>query len=626
MRLSRRSAVIIHDLLMIMLAWELAWLARFNFELVALTYWWANLRTLPVVMLVQGVVSWRCGLYSGLWRFVSVADLLNIIRVAVLGVLAVTLILFIAMRLQNIPRSLLLFYPLFLVFLLGGPRFAYRLWKDRTLNLRKLTAGTRVLVIGAGQAGETIARQMLRDPDYLPIGFVDDKERFRDSRIHGIPVLGQVSELGEIVTETIPDFLVIAIPSATDPQMQRIVDACDRTGVRYRTLPRGSEINNGASYLSDLRDVSIEDLLGREVVNLDWKLINQGLAGKQILVTGGGGSIGSELCRQIARIGPSRLIVVEQSEYKLFLLQRELRAQFPSLSMASCLADVCDAEAMDQVFERYRPNIVFHAAAYKHVALLEHQVREAVRNNIIGTKLVAETAVSHGVLRFVLISSDKAVKPASVMGSSKRVAELVCSDLNKSGGTQFVAVRFGNVLASDGSVVPLFKEQIAAGGPVTVTHPDATRYFMTIPEACQLIMQTAVIGDGGDLYVLDMGEPVSINYLAEQMIRLSGNKLGDDLEIQFIGLGAGEKLHEELFYDDEKVVETAHPKIQRVRNDGDRSPVFREMLHRLVGACRRFDDREMTQMLRELVPQARVGEDSDDRVVPFTQTVCGSDE
>jgi len=610
---------------MIAVAWELAWLARFNFESIAPPYWWANLLSLPVVVLVQGVVSWRFGLYNGLWRFASIPDLVNILRVALVGVLSVTLALFIVMRLQDIPRSLLLFYPLFLVFLLGGPRFAYRLWKDHTLNLSKLTAGTRVLLIGAGQAGETVARQMLRDPSYLPIGFVDDKERFRDSRIHGIPVLGKVDELAGIIAQSAPDFVVIAIPSASNRQMQRIVEACDQVDVRYRTLPRSGEIAAGASYVSELREVSIEDLLGREVVNLDWTVMSQGLAGKQVLITGGGGSIGSELCRQIAGIGPSHLIVVEQSEYKLFLLQRELRSQFPTLAMTACLADICDPTAIDQLFERHRPDIVFHAAAYKHVALLQHQMREAVRNNVMGTKLVAEAAVKYSSSRFVLVSTDKAVKPSSVMGLCKRVAELVCSDINENCDTEFVSVRFGNVLASDGSVVPLFEAQIESGGPVTVTHPDATRYFMTIPEACQLIMQTSVMGNGGDLYVLDMGQPVNIKYLAEQMIRLSGNKPGEDIEIQLVGLGAGEKLHEELTFDDEQMSNTEHPKIHRVAGGNTRKTSFLRTLTALLDACDRFDDEVMTQKLRELVPQADVCEPSGDRVVPFKNTRSGND-
>lgn len=603
MRISRRSAVIGHDLLMVTIAWQFAWLARFNFALPPMEYWWTSLEALPLVLLTQGLVSWYFGLYRGVWRFASVPDLWNIVRAAGLGALAVTLVLFIVTRLQDVPRTVLVLFPVFLIFLLGGPRLAYRLWKDHSLNLKVLAAGTRVLVIGAGHAGETLVRQMLREGQYAPVGFVDDKKRLRNSRIHGVAVLGAVDELAAIVAEHIPDFIVIAVPSASNRQMQRIVAACAATGLRFRTLPPARDLATGASYVSELRDVSLEDLLGRARVDLDWPGISRGLAGRTILVTGGGGSIGAELCRQLARIGPAQLLVFDQSEHNLFLIEQELRARFPRLPLQARLGDVCDAAGVQALMAAARPEIVFHAAAYKHVPMLQGQVREAVRNNVAGTRVVAEAARAHGCREFVLISTDKAVNPTSVMGMCKRVAEMLCEQVNGTAGTRFITVRFGNVLGSAGSVVPVFREQIAAGGPVTVTHPEVARYFMTIPEACQLIMQAAVMGQGGEIFVLDMGEPVKIRDLAEQMIRLAGRRPGVDVEIVYIGLRPGEKLFEELFHAGEQVQATGHPKIRLARHRPVEREAFRARLEALIGATETADEQRLLALLRELVPE-----------------------
>ena len=444
MRISNKNAVILHDLLMVICAWEFAWLARFNFAVPDVEFWWTSLKVLPLVIVTQGLVSRHYGLYRGLWRFASVPDLVNILRAALVGVLSITVVLFVATRLVGVPRSLLILYPVFLILLLGGPRLTYRLWKDHTLNLKRLTAGTRVIIIGAGEAGETLVRHMLRDPGYLPIGFVDDKQRFRDARIHGLPVLGKVDELQTITDRQRPDFLVIAIPSANNRQMQRIVAACDGTGIRFRTLPKRRYLSAGASYISELKDVSIEDLLGREKIELDWALINKGLAGKVVVVTGGGGSIGSELCRQLARIGPSQLVVFERSESNLFRLERELASDFSQLPCKLVLGDVCDERAVSRLFDEYQPDYVFHAAAYKHVSLLQQQIREAVRNNILGTQIVARHAAQNGCNGFVFISTDKAVKPTSIMGLCKRAAELLCESMNGSPSqTRFITVRFG---------------------------------------------------------------------------------------------------------------------------------------------------------------------------------------
>ncbi|MGE0385635.1 MAG: polysaccharide biosynthesis protein [Gammaproteobacteria bacterium] len=604
---------------MIAAAWELAWFARYNYALPDRELLWTNLQVLPLVVAVQGAVAWYFGLYRGVWRFASVPDLWNIVRAAALGTIAVLIALFLATRLQGIPRSMLALFPLFLVFLLGTPRLVYRVWKDHSLNLRQLAAGTRVLIVGAGRAGEGLARQMLRGGEYTPVGFIDDKKRLHDSNIHGLPVLGAVPDLARVAGRVQANLVVIAIPSATGAQMQRIVEACMKSGVPYRTLPASVMDRGGTAFLSQLREVSLEDLLGRARVDLDWRRISEGLAGRTILVTGGGGSIGSELCRQIARVGPGRLIVLDRSEHNLFTIDAELQRSHPQVPLVSRLGDVCDQRAMQVLFETCRPEIVFHAAAYKHVPLLQDQAREAVRNNVLGTRVVAEAARAADCRQFVLISTDKAVNPSSVMGMCKRVAEMLCESMNGSGQTRFVTVRFGNVLGSAGSVVPIFREQLAAGGPLTVTHPDVVRYFMTIPEACQLITQAAVMGQGGEIYVLDMGEPVRIAYLAEQMIRLSGREPGRDIKIEYIGLRPGEKLFEDLFHAEEQALPTEHAKIRLCRHRAIDREAFRRQMDGLLAACHAMDEAQIQGQLRGIVPEyhATVTDAGDLRVVPI---------
>ncbi len=620
--LSPRTAVIVHDLLMIALAWELAWLARFNFSLPTDNYWQANLKTLPLVLLVQGLIAWRFGLYRGLWRFASLPDLWNIFRAALLGALSVTLVLFVAIRLEDVPRSVLILYPMFLIFLLGGPRLAYRLYKDHSLNLHATSPGKRVLILGAGRAGEAVARDMLRDDSYLPAGFLDDSPRLLKARIQGVPVLGRIADLAGVVADYDIDMLFIAIPSAGNAEMQRIVGLCAGTGKPVRTLPPLSAmLGNEAQPLSELKEVSIDDLLGRDKVELDWGLIRDGLAGRRVLVTGGGGSIGSELCRQVARMGPRSLLIFEQSEFNLYEIERSLRAEFPALDIQARLGDVLDRQAVARAFTDFAPHIVFHAAAYKHVPILQSQAREAARNNIVGTRILAEAADRAACEKFVMVSTDKAVNPSSVMGASKRVAEMFCEALNRRSGTRFVTVRFGNVLGSAGSVVPLFQEQIRNGGPVTVTHREMRRYFMTIPEASQLILQAGAMGQGGEIYVLDMGEPVRIAFLAEQMIRLSGKQPGVDIPIEYTGVRPGEKLHEELFHQSEDLVATGHAKILQARHRGEDWERLNEMLERLERACYEYAESSVLEILRTLVPEMQAPPaDGATNIIPLTRS------
>jgi len=601
--ISNRTTVIIYDLVAVSLAWALSLLARFNFEIPAAEHVDAALTAFPAVLVVQAVISRYFGLYKGLWRFASLPDLWNIIRAAGLGAVSIALALFVINRLEGIPRSMLILYPIFLIFLLGGPRLAYRLWKDHSLSLRNMSGGSRVIVVGAGTGGEMIVRDMLRDGAYLPVGLVDDDSSLLKARIHGVPVLGPIEHLPSIARRYEVDSLVIAVPSANNTEMQRIVDFCEQCAIPFRTLPKMQDIVSGRVGLQEVREVSIDDLLGRDKIELDWQIVQSALTGKSVLVTGGGGSIGSELCRQVARLGAAKVIVFDHSEFNLYAIDRELREKFPHLAVHCVIGDVCDRVALRHLFATFSPQLVFHAAAYKHVPLLQNQAREAVRNNILGTHELAEAAATHGSESVVLISTDKAVKSTSVMGATKRFAELICERKNRESETDFMTVRFGNVLASAGSVVPLFREQIRRGGPVTVTHPDATRFFMTIPEACQLILQASAIGGGGDIFVLDMGESINISYLAEQMIRLSGHQVGTDIPIVFTGLRPGEKLHEELFHADENLTPTPHEKLllaEHSRIDAER---VEDLLEELIVASAAFDESEVQRILVEAVPE-----------------------
>jgi FlaA1/EpsC-like NDP-sugar epimerase len=601
--ISNRTKVILYDLVAISLAWAVSLFARFNFELPPQNYLAAAITAAPVVLIVQGVISRYFGLYKGLWRFASLPDLWNIIRAAALGSVSIALVLFVINRLEDIPRSLLILYPFFLIFLLGGPRLAFRLWKDHSLSLRNISGGQRVIVIGAGTGGEMIVRDMLRDGSYIPVGLVDDDPALLKARIHGIPVLGPVKHLPSIARRYDVDSLIIAVPSASNMEMQHIVDMCEQTERPFRTLPPIQDIVSGKVGLQEIREVSIDDLLGRDKVELDWQSIQAAIVGKAVLVTGGGGSIGSELCRQLARLGAAKVIVFDHSEFNLYQIDQELREKFPHLALHCVIGDVCDRAAVNQLFTAFSPRLVFHAAAYKHVPILETQAREAVRNNVIGTYEVANAAERYGCENVVLISTDKAVKPSSIMGATKRLAELLCESKNQSSQTRYITVRFGNVLGSAGSVVPLFRRQIREGGPVTVTHPDATRYFMTIPEACQLILQASAIGEGGEIFVLEMGQSINITYLAEQMIRLSGREPGTDVPIVFTGLRPGEKLHEELFHADEDLSPTSHDKLMLAGHSKTDRKRIQALFEKLQHASEIFDEDVIRRLLIEAVPE-----------------------
>ncbi|MEQ6341919.1 MAG: polysaccharide biosynthesis protein [Gammaproteobacteria bacterium] len=599
---NRRIAIVMHDLCVVFLAWGGAYLLRFNFSLQAVD-WSLILQMLPVVALVQGIMFWATGLHRGLWRFASIPDLGNIIRSVALGALAVSIVLFLFDRLEGVPRATLVLYPVFLVLLLGLPRLAYRMWRDRDLTAHAASINKRVLILGAGRAGEMLARDMRRDSEYLLVGFLDDNPQLKGARIHGMPVLGSMERLTCVLNSTAVDVVIIAIPSASSAQVRRVVEMCEQAKVEFRIVPRMEDLMSGRVTLKDVREVAIDDLLGREPVLLDWSAITAGLADKTILISGAGGSIGSELCRQIARLKPASLVLFERCEFNLYSIELELRAQYPDLVLHACLGDVCDWVGVEHILSKHRPDMVFHAAAYKHVPMLQTQAREAVRNNVIGTKTLALAADKYGCSNFVMISTDKAVNPANIMGTSKRVAEIFCQMLDRSSTTRYITVRFGNVLGSAGSVVPLFQKQIAAGGPVTVTHPDITRYFMTIPEACQLIMQAGVMGKGGEIFVLNMGEPVKIRYLAEQMIRLSGKIPGEDVQIVYTGLRPGEKLYEELFHKQEGLAETGHEKILLAQSREVAWDYLIAIINDMERSCQEYDDEQCVRLLKKLVPE-----------------------
>ena len=595
-----RVAVVLHDLLMVWLVWHGLHHLRFG-----LAHHPAPPLFSPEVLLVlaaQGLVFWQVGLYRGLWRFASVPDLWNILKASVLGIFAIAVGLFLYNRLETVPRSVLLLYPLVMMGALGTPRLLYRTWKDSRIELDQRSS-VRVLILGAGRAGEALVRDLHRFGTYHPVGFLDDASRLRGTKVQGVPVLGRIDEVDEIARETATRLLVIAMPSLSGSALQRVVACCERTGLPFRMMPRLQDVLEGRSLPGELKEVAIEDLLGRKPVLPDWKAIRDWLGGRSVLVTGAGGSIGAELCRQCARHGARRIALLEIDELALMTIEHALRRDFPDVQVIPVLGDCGDAAVIRHALERAAPEAVFHAAAYKQVPVLESQLREAVRNNVLATATVVRACHEAAIGTFVLISTDKAVDPVNVLGATKRLAEMICQAQAEHSRTRYVIVRFGNVLDSAGSVVPLFREQIRQGGPVTVTDPEVTRYFMTIPEACQLILQASAIGTHEAVYTLDMGDPVPIRLLAEQMIRLAGKQPGRDIAIVYTGLRPGEKLHETLFHADERYRPTAHPKILQAEPRTVSQTHIDAALTRLQDASARYDLDALAQALREAVPE-----------------------
>jgi FlaA1/EpsC-like NDP-sugar epimerase len=557
------------DACLIAIAWYLAFALRFDFAIPE-RYGQLIIETILLAVVIKVAVLTTFGLYNHWWRYVSISDMWSAARAVGVG----SLIAFIAVFLIDpvdgvrLPRSVFLIDALLLLAFITGVRLLARTLIERPGRRGLVARGKEALIIGAGDAGQLIIKEMLKNRalGYTPIGLVDDDPRKSNLRLHGVRVLGTTAELAHIVGDNKPDEVIIAIPSAAGETRQRIVNICRDAGVAVKTLPAVHELITGDLHLArQLREVQVEDVLGREAVDLDLASIASYLTGETVLVTGAGGSIGAELCRQIAAMGAERIVLVDHGENALVEIERELEHERRYGAAIPVLADAKHSTKMRQIFERYQPAVVFHAAAYKHVPLMEQNALEAVRNNILATSVVAEIASDHRVKRFVLVSTDKAVNPKNVLGQTKAVSEWIvqAAAAGERNGTDFICVRFGNVLGSSGSVIPLFRRQIARGGPVTVTHPEMTRFFMTIPEAVQLVIQAGAIGESGDIYVLDMGKAVKIVDLAHNMIRLSGKEPGRDVKVDFIGVRPGEKLHEELWGEGEQVVPTSHAKILR---------------------------------------------------------------
>jgi FlaA1/EpsC-like NDP-sugar epimerase len=573
----------------------------------------AFLTTLPLMLLVKTVVFYRFGLFRGWWRYVGMNDLADIIRASSVSTVVALAAVYLTRGFLGFPRSVWAIDWVLTIVAIGGVRFAVRAYNESSFASR---AGTITLIVGAGEAGSALVRQMKSSSnvEYRPVGFVDDNPAKKGIRFHGLPVLGTTADLPQLIEEHAVEKVLIAIPSLRGHEVARILDACRACQVDFKIVPAINDLLNGSLTLNQVREVRIEDLLGREPVSLDIAHIREKLAGRRVLITGAGGSIGSELARQIAAFEPQQLILFERSENDLHNIEIELREKFPALDPVPVIGDITDESRLAETFRRYSPQSVFHAAAYKHVPMMERHLLHAIRNNIVGTARVARAAVNAGVEDFLMISSDKAVNPTSVMGATKRAAELVVAamqnagqDFKSSGATRFVSVRFGNVLGSNGSVLPLFRRQIAARQPVTVTHPAVRRYFMTTTEAVQLVLQASTMGRGGEIFVLEMGEPVKIVDLARKLIQLSGLEPDRDIEIRFTGLRPGEKLFEELLLDGEGILPTMHEKIRVLCGRPVSQAEVSRWLSVLGRAIKDQDERAALDELCRIVPEYTPG-------------------
>ena len=575
---------------------------------------------LPAAILIKLVCFYLFGVYRGMWRFTGVHDLLDIIKAVSLSALLLVVWIVLIYRYKNVPRSIVFIDWCFNIILISGVRLSIRLFFQKfvpTSPIQSLepidgTSGQhmpalnrKLLIIGAGNCGEKILREIQDNPQlrYTVVGFLDDNPNKIGRRIHGIPVRGIIGDVAFIAEKTDADELLIAIPSADTAEMRRIVSLCKQSGIRYKTVPGYSELIGGRVTMKAVREVAYRDLIGRETVKLDEKLIESCLKGQRVIVTGAGGSIGSELCRQICRFAPEELVLFERAESPLYEIELDLKRDFENLNIVPVLGDILDTACLRKTFEAYQPQIAFHAAAYKHVPMLELQPWKAIENNVVGTQNMLDVTDAFGLERFVLVSTDKAVRPANVMGASKRVAVMITLNRNycASSNTRFMAVRFGNVVGSVGSVIPLFKRQIEAGGPVTVTHPEITRYFMTIREASQLILQAGAMGQGGEIFILDMGTPVKIVDMARDLIRLSGFEPDVDIQIEFIGLRPGEKLYEELITDDENAEPTQHHKILMLKGGACDLNVLNEQIRELVALSKLHEPERIRIKLQEIV-------------------------
>ena len=604
----RHLAIVCLDLSAAAMAWLLAYWLRFNLD-IPQVYLRGMFDGLLWVLPAHGAVFVAFGAYRGMWRYVGVKDLQRIVLTVGLAAALVGACVFM-FQLRDVPRSVLILQPMLLIMAMGGTRFLYRAWRERRLYGGVRFEGEPVLVLGAGDAAMALLRELKHSREWRVVGLLDDDGSKRGRDIDGIPVLGSLDSVAAHAGRLGVTHAIIAMPSSSAGQRRRAAELAGAAGLAVLTVPAMADVLSGKLSVSQVRKVELEDLLGRDPIQLDDEGLHRLLTGKRVLVTGAGGSIGSELCRQIARYAPSRLVFFEQSEYALYRIEQEFAGGLKDVGIACVVGDVKDEASLTAAFARHRPEVVFHAAAYKHVPLMENEnAWAALRNNVLGTWRVARAAMAAGVAKFVMVSTDKAVNPTNVMGASKRLAEMVCQTLQaESRDTHFVTVRFGNVLGSSGSVIPRFREQIARGGPVTVTHPDIIRYFMLIPEAAQLVLQAGLMGQGGEIFVLDMGEPVKIVDLARDMIRLTGFT-EEEIRIVFTGLRPGEKLFEELLADGEQTLPTPHPKLRIARAQAALSAAECEELRAwLEGASK--DEQAVKRQLARLVPEYQPGGNS----------------
>ncbi len=599
----RKPIIFTFQLLVIISAFLFSFIIRFDSAIPA-KYWVSMVGLLPALIGIKLIVFWRMKLFSGWWRYISLPDLVTLLKANILASgLFLVYVIFVFSSLP-IPRSVPILDFILCFLLMSGTRVFTRILRERSRGVHS-KAGKKVLVIGAGGVGQMIAKEIYQNPhlEKNVVGYLDDDLERQGQTFQGLPVLGALDDLEKICRVEKVETVIIAQPAVSSRQLRKIAELCRRLNIRSQILPALGDILQGRVSVQHIRDVQIEDLLGRKQVSLDVENIANYLREKKVLITGAGGSIGSEICRQVAVFDPECMVLFDNAETPLFHIENELMAKFPGISLVSSLGDIRNRSKVDFVFSHYRPDVVFHAAAYKHVPMSESNSVVVAENNILGTRILADAAHCHGIDHFVMVSTDKAVNPTNVMGATKRAAEIYVQTLARKSSVKFVTVRFGNVLGSNGSVVPIFKEQIQKGGPVTVTHPEITRFFMTIPEAVQLVLQAGCMGMGGEIFLLDMGNPVKVLHLAEEIIRLSGLRPYEDIDIVFSGLRPGEKLHEELMLAGEGVLPTRHDKIRVMESAFQDAARIFFLLEKIERAVHAGGDPGLRVILREMVPE-----------------------
>ena len=608
----RSLFALLHDIAMAILAWVLAYLLRFNLDIPSgfMATIWLNLAW---VLPLQVSMFLGFGLYQGVWRFASIPDLKRILKAIIMASLAVIAVLLLIKPFGIVPRSVLILNPILLLLSMGGSRFVYRAWKEHDLYSATQKQGEPVIILGAGEAAIALVKDLARSEDWRVVGLLDDDITIHGKQLNGVQVLGDIQSLATHANKLNVSNAIVAMPSAMHQQRRRAINIANESGLTVLTVPAFDDLMSGKVSISQVRKVEVEDLLGREPVKLDDQGLHALIESQVVMVSGAGGSIGSELCRQIAKFEPSLLICFDISEFALYQLEQNFSDIAPNIQIAYIVGDVKNERRLKTLMQRYHPSVVFHAAAYKHVPMMEKEnVTEALSNNVVGTYTLAKVSKECGVKKFVMVSTDKAVNPTNVMGASKRLAEMVCQSLQSrltdsanisenAIDTRFVIVRFGNVLGSSGSVIPKFREQIAKGGPITVTHPEITRYFMSIPEAAQLVMQAGLMGKCAEIFVLDMGESIKIADLARDMIHLSG-LTEDDIKIEFTGLRPGEKLYEELLADDEHTLPTPHPKL-RIAAARSADQVWVSALLEWIDACATMEESVVKKALKTWVEE-----------------------